>query len=174
MRPPASSSTPVSSPRGSGASAGRPVFLGDVQNWRAARQRQFAGRDQQAQVGLRVRAVASYVDGQGTAESVASAATTAPPAPPLILFISGAPSHGPGEHRFPEGCRLLADALNRSGLPLRATVSLGWPAEGEIAAAAALVRAKGRLGALNEPLPMVALNTMLFEDGLFLVPKVIE
>ncbi len=69
----------------------------------------------------------------------AAAGTAAPPAPPLILFLAGAPSHGPGEHRFPDGCRLLADALNRSGLPLRAAVSVGWPAAPELAAAAALV-----------------------------------
>jgi Fe-S cluster assembly protein SufD len=33
---------------------------------------------------------------------------------------------------------------------------------------AALADAEGRLGALNAPEPLVALNTMLFEDGLFL------
>lgn len=56
-------------------------------------------------------------------------AAWAAPAAPLILFISGAPSHGPGEHRFPDGCALLAGALKASGLGLRAEVSLGWPAD---------------------------------------------
>ncbi len=46
-----------------------------------------------------------------------------------ILFIAGEPSHGPGEHRFPEGCALLAEALNKSGLPVEAEVSAGWPAD---------------------------------------------
>jgi hypothetical protein len=59
--------------------------------------------------------------------------------PPLVLLVAGEPSHGPGEHRFPEGCALLADALNRSGLPLRAEVSRGWPAETTLARAATLV-----------------------------------
>lgn len=70
---------------------------------------------------------------------VLAPAATPPPAPPRILFLSGAPSHGPGEHRFPDGCRLLADALNQSGLPVQAAVSLGWPTEAEFAAAAAIV-----------------------------------
>jgi hypothetical protein len=64
----------------------------------------------------------------------------AAPAPaPLILFVSGAPSHGPGEHRFPDGCTLLAAALNASGLQLRAEVSLGWPPPAQLHAATAVV-----------------------------------
>jgi len=45
-----------------------------------------------------------------------------------VLLVAGPPSHGPGLHEFPRGCALLAEALNRSGLPIRAEVSLGWPA----------------------------------------------
>lgn len=56
-----------------------------------------------------------------------------------VLFIAGEPSHGPGEHRFPEGCALLAEALNGSGLPLHAEVSAGWPADAKIAAAQTIV-----------------------------------
>jgi type 1 glutamine amidotransferase len=56
-----------------------------------------------------------------------------------ILFIAGEPSHGPGEHRFPEGCALLADALNQSGLPVRAEVSQGWPDDAKLAAAGIVV-----------------------------------
>ncbi len=44
-----------------------------------------------------------------------------------VLFIAGEPSHGWNEHEFPSGCDVLADALNHSGLGIRATVSLGWP-----------------------------------------------
>jgi len=44
-----------------------------------------------------------------------------------VLLIAGPPSHGPGLHEFPRGCAVLAEALNRSGLPIRAEISLGWP-----------------------------------------------
>lgn len=44
-----------------------------------------------------------------------------------VLFIVGKPSHGPGEHQFPDGSNLLAKALNESGLGIHAIVSLGWP-----------------------------------------------
>jgi hypothetical protein len=56
-----------------------------------------------------------------------------------ILFVAGEPSHGPGEHRFPEGCALLAQALNASGLPVRAEVSQGWPTDDALAAARTVV-----------------------------------
>ncbi len=69
----------------------------------------------------------------------ALAARAASPALPLILLISGSPSHGPGEHRFPAGCALLADALNASGLGLRAAHSQGWPADSLLQSATALV-----------------------------------
>lgn len=76
-----------------------------------------------------------------------------------ILFIAGEPSHGPGEHRFPDGCALLADALNQSGLPVRAAVSQGWPDDGKLAAAGIVVLysdglddhvAKGKTAALRK------------------------
>ncbi len=44
-----------------------------------------------------------------------------------VLLVAGKPSHGWNEHEFPSGCNVLADALNQSGLGIRATVSLGWP-----------------------------------------------
>jgi type 1 glutamine amidotransferase len=56
-----------------------------------------------------------------------------------ILLIAGEPSHGPGEHRFPDGCALLAEALNASGLPVSAGVSRGWPAEAAFNAAQVIV-----------------------------------
>lgn len=46
-----------------------------------------------------------------------------------ILLIAGRPSHGPGLHEFPRACDLLAEALNQSGLPVRAEVSRGWPTD---------------------------------------------
>jgi len=47
-----------------------------------------------------------------------------------IVFVAGRPSHGPGEHEHNAGSRLLADQLNKSGLPVEATVvSNGWPAD---------------------------------------------
>lgn len=56
-----------------------------------------------------------------------------------ILVVAGDPSHGPGEHRFPDGGALLVDALNASGLSLRAELSLGWPSDEKLQAATALV-----------------------------------
>lgn len=45
-----------------------------------------------------------------------------------ILFIAGAPSHANGEHEHRAGCMLLAEALNKSGLPVNAKVHwYGWP-----------------------------------------------
>jgi putative membrane-bound dehydrogenase-like protein len=44
-----------------------------------------------------------------------------------IVFLAGAPSHGPGEHEFHAGCQLLAKALNESKLDIEATVIRGWP-----------------------------------------------
>lgn len=46
-----------------------------------------------------------------------------------VLFIAGPKSHGAGQHEHPAGCALLAEHLNASGLPLKATVSQGWPAD---------------------------------------------
>ncbi len=61
--------------------------------------------------------VTSWLRGVDTAGSVRK-----------ILFIAGRPSHGPGEHRFPAGCQILVEALNQSGLPLKAELSVDWPA----------------------------------------------
>jgi len=46
-----------------------------------------------------------------------------------VLFIAGPKSHGAGQHEHPAGCTLLAEHLNASGLPVKATVSQGWPAD---------------------------------------------
>jgi hypothetical protein len=51
-------------------------------------------------------------------------------APARIVFLAGGRSHGPGEHEFRAGCMLLAKALNeQSGLPVKAEVIHGWPAD---------------------------------------------
>jgi len=48
-----------------------------------------------------------------------------------ILFVAGEKSHAPGAHEFPAGSRLLASALNASGLNVAADVSLGWPGDSD-------------------------------------------
>ena len=61
----------------------------------------------------------------------ACAATIAAPA--RIVFLAGGKSHGPGEHEFRAGCLLLAKALNeQSGLPVKAEVIQGWPADSSV------------------------------------------
>lgn len=66
-------------------------------------------------------------------------ATAAPGAARDVLIIAGPPSHGPGVHRFPAGAALLAEALNRSGAPVRAEAVEGWPADAARVGAADLV-----------------------------------
>ncbi len=45
-----------------------------------------------------------------------------------IAMVAGRASHGSGQHEFNGGCRLLADALNASGLPVEVAVHYnGWP-----------------------------------------------
>lgn len=56
-----------------------------------------------------------------------------PTAKKKIVFVAGRPSHGPGEHEHRAGCMLLADQLNKSGLPVTAVVTTnGWPADNSI------------------------------------------
>lgn len=50
-----------------------------------------------------------------------------------IALIAGKPSHGYGAHEHRAGCLLLADALNKSGLPVKAEVyGPGWPADASV------------------------------------------
>jgi type 1 glutamine amidotransferase len=57
-----------------------------------------------------------------------------------IVFIAGRASHGPGEHEHRAGCMLLADQLNRSGLPVHAVVvTNGWPEDESVFQDAAAV-----------------------------------
>lgn len=57
-----------------------------------------------------------------------------------IVFVAGRASHGPGEHEHRAGCMLLADQLNKSGLPVEAVVVTdGWPADDSVFDGAAAV-----------------------------------
>jgi len=50
-----------------------------------------------------------------------------------IVFVAGAPSHGRGNHEHRAGNMLLADHLNKSGLPVEAEVTYyGWPEDESI------------------------------------------
>ncbi|BCU77041.1 ThuA domain-containing protein [Luteolibacter sp. LG18] len=50
-----------------------------------------------------------------------------------IVFVAGRPSHPPGEHEHRAGCMLLADQLNKSGLPVEAkVVDNGWPQDASV------------------------------------------
>lgn len=58
-----------------------------------------------------------------------------------IVLIAGKPSHGFGAHEHNAGCRILAKALNESGLPVEAVVvENGWPKDdGVFDGAAAII-----------------------------------
>lgn len=50
-----------------------------------------------------------------------------------IVFVAGRKSHGYGSHEHFAGCTLLAEALNASGLPCKATVIKdGWPSDASV------------------------------------------
>jgi type 1 glutamine amidotransferase len=50
-----------------------------------------------------------------------------------IVFVAGKPSHGKGQHEHRAGCMLLAEHLNKSGLPVEAVVvDNGWPADNQV------------------------------------------
>ena len=69
-----------------------------------------------------------------------------PPAKKKIVFVAGSPSHGPGEHEHRAGCMLLAEQLNKCGLPVEAVVTInGWPKEDSIfdGASAVVIYADG-------------------------------
>jgi type 1 glutamine amidotransferase len=57
-----------------------------------------------------------------------------------IVFVAGKPSHPKGEHEHRAGCMLLADHLNKSGLPVEAVVVTdGWPQDASVFDGAAAV-----------------------------------
>lgn len=51
-----------------------------------------------------------------------------------IVLVAGKDSHRYGDHEFRAGCHLLADRLNKSGLPLKATVveERNWPSSNDV------------------------------------------
>jgi type 1 glutamine amidotransferase len=50
-----------------------------------------------------------------------------------VVLIAGRKSHGYGAHEHKAGCMLLADALNKSGLPIEAqVVTDGWPDDASV------------------------------------------
>jgi type 1 glutamine amidotransferase len=50
-----------------------------------------------------------------------------------IALIAGTKSHGYGAHEHRAGCILLAEALNKSGLPVKASVyTEGWPKDSSV------------------------------------------
>ena len=66
-----------------------------------------------------------------------------------IVFIAGTPSHPIGAHEHRAGCMLLADHLNKSGLPVDAVVTTnGWPKDNSIfdGASAVVIYADGGNG----------------------------
>ena len=65
--------------------------------------------------------------------SSSSGETETPTEKKKIVLIAGHASHGPGEHEHRAGCMLLADHLNKSGLPVEAVVvTNGWPQDESI------------------------------------------
>jgi hypothetical protein len=83
-----------------------------------------------------------------------------------ILFLAGNPSHGSGDHEFRAGCMLLADKLNKSGLPVKAKVHFyGWPKDESIFdgvdACIVYADAGGRFGEKYE-----FLNNKVKKDGM--------
>lgn len=72
-----------------------------------------------------------------------------------IVFVAGKPSHAPGQHEHRAGCMLLADQLNKSGLPIEAVVTTnGWPEDKSVfdGASAVVIYSDGGLGhpAMNQ------------------------
>lgn len=84
-----------------------------------------------------VALAAVFLLNRGTAQSGKSDDASATK---KIVLIAGKASHGPGEHEHRAGCMLLADQLNRSGLPVEAVVVInGWPEDESVLEGAAAV-----------------------------------
>src|SRR5882724_8657334 len=62
---------------------------------------------------------------------------TAPAADKKIVFVAGAPSHGPGEHEHRAGCLLLKSCLDKVPGVTSAVYSNGWPEQPKEALAGA-------------------------------------
>lgn len=73
-------------------------------------------------------------------------AQVSPAAKKKIVFVAGKASHKPGEHEHRAGCMLLADQINKSGLPVEAVVvTNGWPEDKSVfdGASAVVIYADG-------------------------------
>ena len=72
--------------------------------------------------------------------AVATAAEPPKLAPKKVVLVAGTPSHGPGDHEFNAGCKLLAKCLKESGEVEPVVVEGGWPKDESVFdGAAALV-----------------------------------
>src|SRR5687768_10279243 len=72
--------------------------------------------------------------------ATAQKAAASPGGKKKVVFVAGRMSHGPGQHEHNAGCRLLAKALNESGLPVEAVVhENGWPKDEKVFDGAAAV-----------------------------------
>jgi type 1 glutamine amidotransferase len=84
-----------------------------------------------ARRGRTVRAV----DAHREAADARPRSTEGSPTPKKIVFIAGKKSHGPGEHEYEKGCRLLADCLEHSpnvkGIKTE-VITDGWPADEKV------------------------------------------
>ncbi|MFZ9936556.1 MAG: ThuA domain-containing protein [Luteolibacter sp.] len=97
---------------------------------------------------------AVFLLNRGTAES---GKPTADPGKKKIVFIAGKASHGPGEHEHRAGCMLLADHLNRSGLPVEAVVvTNGWPEDESVFQGASAIVMYADGGARHPAMPHLA------------------
>ncbi len=65
---------------------------------------------------------------ESSIETESSTTFVAADAPRKIVFVAGRQSHGYGAHEHKAGCMLLADQLEKSGLPVETkVVTNGWP-----------------------------------------------
>lgn len=83
-----------------------------------------------------------------------------------IVFVAGKPSHGPGQHEHRAGCMLLADHLNKSGLPVEAVVVTdGWPKDESVfdGASAVVMYADG--GGGHPAMPHIRTLRAMAEKG---------
>lgn len=88
--------------------------------------------------------VAQELRAAGLALLAFAPAVLAAAEPARVLFIAGKGSHGFFRHEYNAGLILLADRLNRSGLPIAAEVfhdrtGRDWPAPAQLAGAAAVI-----------------------------------
>jgi type 1 glutamine amidotransferase len=83
-----------------------------------------------------------------------------------IVFVAGRPSHAPGEHEHRAGCMLLADHLNKSGMPVKAVVvDNGWPKDEKVfdGASAVVIYADG--GGGHPAMPHLAKLRSMADSG---------